>query len=153
MVPLHKEPTAWSERQSHKQILTTASGAADGRPTPGGGRVASTEPSPREAPWARCGPCLISLTPHGHLVGRDRKGVYGDIEESLSEEGMSEPERCSSEQALAMQGGEGHSQWKVTAEIMGERGRLRAGSVWDGGETHEGRQGQEMRVEMTVAYL
>lgn len=52
-----------------------------------------------------------------------------------------------------MQGGEGHSQWKVTAEIMGERGRLGAGSVWDGGETHEGQQGQEMRVEMTVACL
>lgn len=62
----------------------------------------------RETHWARGGTCLISLTPHGHPAGRDWEQVYENIEEILSEEGMPEL-RCRGEEALGMQGGEGHS--------------------------------------------
>lgn len=106
MVPLHREPTAQPGRQTDSFNRVRA---ANGWHAPGNGKTPSTEPSSREGGHgARCGVCLISLAPHGLPEGRDGEQVYEDIEKSLSKEGMPEP-RCRGEEALAMQGGEGHS--------------------------------------------
>lgn len=110
MVPLHREPTAQPGRQTDSFNRVRA---ANGSHAPSNGRTPATEhPSREGGHWARCGACLISLAPHGHPAGRDCEQVYEDIEESLSKEGMPEP-RCRGEEALAMQGGEGHSRGRV----------------------------------------